>query len=55
MSVSPALDNPRQLLDTLFRAALDVSLPARTIAPALDRLNLASTKGRIVVTGAGKA
>jgi hydroxypyruvate reductase len=46
---------PRDLLNQLFRAALDASLPARCLPPFVDALNAAPPRGRLVVVGAGKA
>jgi len=43
---------PRELLEAMFRAAVNAADPMRCVAPALPRLPDA---GRIVVVGAGKA
>ena len=47
--------SPRDVLNQVFQAALAVCLPDKIIGPAMERLNLHATKGRIVITGAGKA
>lgn len=47
--------NPRDVLNSVFQAALAVCLPDKIVGPALDRLALDRVKGRIVITGAGKA
>ncbi|MEO0392846.1 MAG: glycerate kinase [Pseudomonadota bacterium] len=46
---------PRDVLNQVFQAALAVCLPDKIIGPALDRLDLGATTGRLVITGAGKA
>ena len=47
--------NPRDVLNSVFQAALAVCLPDKIVGPALDRLDLDRVKDRIVITGAGKA
>lgn len=49
------MSDPQTVLEQVFQAALDSCLPAKITAPALNGLALDQVKGRIVVTGAGKA